>query len=457
MRQSIYGISFDGLASSGVTAEFFKLCKPLRQRGWDIYLDPGFQIKCDKRAFTRHSALAADRFPAWCTPDTVLWPPPDEYSESLVEELLAFLADRPRSALPRGIAEIAQRLSGLIARRLVRRWTALRVAVVVVENGSLPENIVVSDALYQAIGAYGTRKGAGKFVLWRDHDLMWFSEPEKYGPYSLENAPLPRHRRFIQHAVITQAALSKWKQWAPHTDAVCMPNRFGFRPVGDPKAKQTRKAQLGYRPDAPLIFRASRLIPQKRVDREVHLLAAINSLRAGEGLEPACLALAGAEDEAPAETARLRAICADLRVAPHVRFLGAVPNESSSATDILDLTQAADLCSFMTSWNYEGYGNPPGEAIGCGTPFLSSTYRLFADVYGRLDIRCFRLETAEHDDGLPTPELAAAVHHAVKSPKLLHDMAKHNWSAAFDALSASRGVNAVDELFPQLARPLVGA
>ncbi|HET8796698.1 MAG TPA: glycosyltransferase, partial [Thermoanaerobaculia bacterium] len=32
--------------------------------------------------------------------------------------------------------------------------------------------------------------------------------------------------------------------------------------------------------------------------------------------------------------------------------------------------------------DYEGFGNPPGEAMAMGVPFIATTYELYHEVYG---------------------------------------------------------------------------
>ena len=63
-----------------------------------------------------------------------------------------------------------------LAERILLQWEQLRICTVIVENGTLPENIIYTRALYLAIEQYGHRHQLGNFVIWRDHDLMWNSE-----------------------------------------------------------------------------------------------------------------------------------------------------------------------------------------------------------------------------------------------------------------------------------------
>ncbi|MGK9537030.1 glycosyl transferase family 2, partial [Salmonella enterica subsp. enterica] len=81
----------------------------------------------------------------------------------------------------------------LLAQRIVALWQQLGISNLVVENGTLPENIIYTKALYLAIEQYGQQQDLGNFVIWRDHDLMWNSEKTvmKYGPAPYSHAIKP--------------------------------------------------------------------------------------------------------------------------------------------------------------------------------------------------------------------------------------------------------------------------
>ncbi|HGJ5883531.1 MAG TPA: glycosyl transferase family 2, partial [Arsenophonus sp.] len=64
---------------------------------------------------------------------------------------------------------VANALSELI----FNTWNKLEITHLVIENGTLPENIIYTKALYKSIEKYGLQKNLACFVLWRDHDLMW--------------------------------------------------------------------------------------------------------------------------------------------------------------------------------------------------------------------------------------------------------------------------------------------
>lgn len=59
------------------------------------------------------------------------------------------------------INEIAEQ----IKEKILETWKRLNVTFVVVENGTLPENIIFTQALYKAIEEYGYSNKFGKYVF----------------------------------------------------------------------------------------------------------------------------------------------------------------------------------------------------------------------------------------------------------------------------------------------------
>src|SRR5262249_14361159 len=136
----------------------------------------------------------------------------------------------------------------------------------------------------------------------------------------------------------------------------------------------------------------------KRIDRDLHLIAALPGV---------WLFVAGDPTEDPAEHSNLQRLAARLGVADRVIFGGRLaPREvrTGTAYSIRDLLAEATLASFLTSYDYESYGNPIGEAIASGVPYLTSDYELYHTVYGHLGLRAPTLTT-----DLPTPSFVDSV------------------------------------------------
>lgn len=182
----LWGISFDAVPVSGVVVEFIKTARVFRNHGYQVHLDLGYETRADKGSFFRPYGDESRLLPDWvrlARIDGITQIP--GYDSGFVADVLREVVQRDASErlLPE-VDAIAEALGHCIA----GTWQRLGVTVVVVENGTLPENITFTKALYRAIEEYGTRNRLGRFVLWRDHDLMWQSEPgvKKYGesPYS---------------------------------------------------------------------------------------------------------------------------------------------------------------------------------------------------------------------------------------------------------------------------------
>ena len=125
-----------------------------------------------------------------------------------------------------------------------------------------------------------------------------------------------------------------------------------FRP--DPAAAAAARRELALPPGAPVLLVAGRLHPQKRVDRALRCLAALDG--------DAHLVLAG---DGPQER-ELRALAGGLGVAERVRFLGAVARERLPA-----LTAAADASLLTSQWR-EGLPMAVLESLACGTPVVAA-------------------------------------------------------------------------------------
>ncbi len=63
----------------------------------------------------------------------------------------------------------------------------------------------------------------------------------------------------------------------------------------------------------------------------------------------------------------LNKLARELQVEAFIKFVGALPHDymptKEKSTTIEDLYYSCDLVSFLTSWGYDSYGNPVGEAI----------------------------------------------------------------------------------------------
>jgi glycosyltransferase involved in cell wall biosynthesis/GT2 family glycosyltransferase len=405
-----------------VVVEFVKTARHFHERGYEVHLDLGYDIKADKGRFFRPYTDEPRLLPPWVRLARV--PGLADlagYDADLVTEVLQEVVEKGDLRL---LPEV-ERLSDAVSELLRRLWDDLGVTRVLVENGTLPENIVLTRALQKAIPAHGRRHGLGRFALWRDHDLMWQSEPGsgKYGRPPYPNVPPLLADPHVRYLALHERARGLTRQWAPHVRHIeVLPNAFPHRPAEVTAANADFRAHYGIPARARLIARTTRVIPQKRIDRDIHLVAA---------LVPdvdAWLFVAGDTTEDPAEYGRLTALAQELGVAGRVVFGGwlAPDPEATGAPagggwSVRDLLAHADLVSFLTSYDYESYGNPIGEAIAAGVPYVTSGYELYPTVYGDKGFRAPVL----HDD-LPTPAFVNEVAQLVNDDTLRTATAEHN-------------------------------
>ncbi len=443
---TMLGISFDATPISGVVVEFVKLARIFRERGHEVHLDLGYDIKADKEAFFRPYAREARLLPEWVHLARV------EGVDRLRGYDPGFAHDVLRDVVANGdgarllatVDAIAERLSDLI----VTAWERLGVSVVVIENGTLPENITYSRALYRAIEAYGTRRSLGRFVLWRDHDLMWQSEPSagKYGRFPYTATPRLVNSPFIQYVALHDEALRRTLEWVPDLRNIdVLPNTFTHEPAEVGPHNASFRRDHGIPEAVPLIARCTRVIPQKRIDRDIHLLASV-----AESTD-AFLFVAGDAGEAPGEHARLEALARELGVADRVVFGGwLAPSDSDVGRaagcrySVRDLLAHASISSFLTARDYESYGNPIGEAIAARVPYVATRYELYDTVYGSKGFRAPLLDPAVSD--LPTDALAAEVAELLTDPAKRAEVAGFNHALGRRHLSHDHAERLVDRL-----------
>lgn len=443
---ALYCISFDGVLMSGIVEECLKLSYQFYRRGFRVLLDVGFDIKARKEYFGRsYTAADAAMLPSWVeltrlhgllalpgyTRDTIL-----EY----VERIRANTGNQPPS-----LSDESERLADIIAEKLVEQWTANNVREVLVENGSLPENRVYTEALYKAIEMYGAANALGAYVLWRDHDVLWFYVHERYGPPPYSSVPRPRASPYIHYIATSAEAQEKLLQWAPDVLYRVVPFFHTFSRVNRTAYNNRFRSDFGIGSDDFLIARCSRVIPEKRIDRDIRVLAGFNKRWRGEGLNKrACLFITGYQDEDPATTRALWELACTLGVERDVRFGNGLlsfepyllPSDAQSrqAYSVRDLLAYADISSFLTSYRFEGYGLPPGEAIACGVPYIVSSYELYEAVYGSKGFRAPVLPISLHNDAEPSEEFLDNVY-AWCSTSAMHDDAAFNYTHGQKLLS----------------------
>lgn len=376
VKDTVLGISFDGLAISGIVCELLNVVQVFATIGYRALIDLGYDI-----------TFTADRnyhhLPDWAEPtSTIRGNLPADYTPETVQ----FARTLVKEGLPVTSNDLLRRIVKQLRIRILERLLEDQVRYLIVENGTLPDNPIFSEALRAAIDDYSAISGLTTFTLWRDHDLMWSAEPHLYGSYPYSGVTKPTPSRSIAYAVLTNWMRLRMRAWAPGPDYHVVPNRF--HAIG-----ARRRSRPGFRKfyslpqETQIIARCTRVIPQKAIANDIYCLRELNSRsRSGEF----ALAITGPTIENPNEFERLCGLAKDLDVERLVIWLDGLepfnPHiasiEGGSRYSVADLLSESLISSFLTSFDYEGFGNPPGEAMAANVPFVSTTYELYHEVYG---------------------------------------------------------------------------
>lgn len=382
-RGSILGISFDGLAVSGIVNEFLNAANIFRCYGFRVLLDLGYDITMQKPL-----DFGPQLLPSWAelvrsAGDNL----PEFYSADVIAEAQAKVVNGFGVNDFIAYRDVCRHLTD----KLIATFLREDVRFLVVENGTLPDNPLFTEAIYQAITEYGRLKHLGKYVLWRDHDLMWSTEPHLYGSYPYQGVRKPELNEHIHYAVVTSWMQRRIRAWAPEPSYHIIPNRF-FLPTLHRQNHHSLRPAYNIPADAYLIARCTRVIPQKSIERDLLLWDNLQQRLEDAGDErKVFLFVTGPTEEDPEEYERLCMLEKRLSIAGQVIWgnglLPLNPLIRAAATEatrfsVLDLLSEATLSSFLTTYDYEGFGNPPGESMAMGVPFISTTYELYHEVYG---------------------------------------------------------------------------
>ena len=437
-------ISFDAVAVSGITVEAIKIARELAQHGISAYLDLGYDIKIDKGRFNQpygdEHEIYQGVFTLVRVEDITSVPHynVDFISRShraLISQKEAVSAEQ-RTDILDAIDEAAEALS----HRIVQLWEKLDIGHVIVENGTLPENIIYTKALYRAIGTYGQRHRLGSFVIWRDHDLMWNSEKtvKKYGPPPYPHAVKPVRSRYVTYVTLNTHLKTQLEAWCRHEVEVHVKkNTYDFT---ERRHHTDLRGALSIRETDVLIARTTRIIPQKRLDRDVHLVRRLNQLFLQNNSDSKVfLVIAGDPNEDRVCHQSIEALARTLGLEPFIRFVGALQHDDlpvrKTTHTIQDLYHACDLVSFLTSWDYDSYGNPVGEAISARRCYIATSYEYYREVYGQHGFEAPIMKISAEHDGLPDDAFVDEVYRLLSDKKRMQDVAQKNFLIGKKVLS----------------------
>lgn len=437
MQPGAIFISFDAVAVSGITVEALKVAKRLRRNDIACYLDVGYDIKVDKGNFNKPYEEENDIYQGVFTLVRV------EGIEAIPHYTVPFITHLHDVLIGQRVSVSAEQeeqllaavdeASQALAQRIIALWESLNIRYLIVENGTLPENIIYTRALYQAIATYGREHGLGSFVIWRDHDLMWNSEKAimKYGPEPYPHAVKPVRSPHIRYVTLNNHLKNQLEQWCDHQVQVeVRKNTYDF---DRQDTYRNIREGLDIRDSDVLIARTTRIIPQKRQDRDIWLVYRLNQLFAQSGSgRKVYLVVAGDPQEHPAYFAALNEQVRELNIEPFVKFIGSLSHacmpSKQNAITIEDLYGSCDLVSFLTSWGYDSYGNPIGESISNQRCYITTRYEYYQEVYGRHGFEAPIMNISQTNDGLPDEQFVDDVYRLLNDKLLMQDMARRNFA-----------------------------
>ncbi|NDJ55985.1 glycosyltransferase [Enterobacteriaceae bacterium 4M9] len=470
-RYAIF-ISFDAVAVSGITVEALKVSQSLKQKGIKSYLDLGYEIKVDKGNFNKpydhEPEIYRGVFTLTRISDITSVP---HYSPEFIDKAHAVLISERLSVSLEEKEEIIRAVevsAQALAEKILLHWEQLRICTVVVENGTLPENIIYTRALYLAIEQFGHRHQLGNFVIWRDHDLMWNSEKNimKYGLPPYNHAIKPVNSPFISYVTLNNDLKEKLEHWCQREVNIhVVKNTYSFTV---PQALKNIRAALNIPPYDIVIARTTRIIPQKRLDRDVLLVQRLNHLFRKHNIDKTVwLLIAGDTREDATHTRELEQLAHELDVASCVKFLGPLHHNfmpmSQGKITIEDLYHSCDLVSFLTSWDYDSYGNPIGEAISSERCYITTRYEYYQEVYGQHGFEAPVMFISDGKDGLPDEAFINEVFLLLNNKSQMDRIATKNFAIGKKILSndvmdilniTAPGVYMRDNIFVSVVLPV---
>ncbi|MCC8380545.1 glycosyltransferase [Xenorhabdus sp. PB30.3] len=434
-------ISFDGVPMSGIVVESIKLAGFLKNSKKRIFMDLGYDIKIDKGNFNKEYKDECSLFGELLELVRVanIFDIPDYNINFLTNVFDAMIRNNKvvEESELRNLKERVDEVSDTLSDSILAFWLKNRIGYLIVENGTIPENIVYTKALYKAIDKYGQQLDLDKFVLWRDHDLMWNSETSagKYGSPPYEFAIKPVDSPYIKYFTLNQTSKVHLLEWCGYDlDINVLPNSYDFERLA---SRKNIRHRFGIRKNDVVISRITRIIPQKRLDRDIILIKELNRLFSQDDIK-IYLLVAGNTNEDVCHYHQLREMVKNYDVEDYVIFVGSLCHDfyhNTSEFTVEDLIHSADLISFLTSYDYDSYGNPIGEAICQSKCYITTSYEYYDEVYGNKGFLSPVMNISKENDGVPDKAFINEVYALLKDPVNMKRYAEHNYKLGRELLS----------------------
>ncbi|MBN2531979.1 MAG: glycosyltransferase [Spirochaetales bacterium] len=459
-NKTVYGISFDAVPVSGLIVEFCKIARIFFNANYEIYLDLGYETKADKENFFKPYLDETRYIPSWINLIKISGLDHIEgYNQEFVSGVLQDVISSRTKKINPALRENILRITREISECILATWYRTGVSFVIIENGTLPENIMFTMALYRSIEIYGQENNLGKYVLWRDQDLMWSSETtsKKYGEFPYIYVPKPRKSPYIQYIVQHTYNYDRMLEWSPNIKLDILSNTFSFKKAGITWSNTNFRRDFHIPEDAFLISRCTRIIPQKRIDREIYCISELHTLlKKNKVKRDIYLFISGDMNENRQESRRLKAYAYELGISKYVIFGGILLSFEENYQDktlfteysIKDLLAHTDINSFLTSYDYESFGNPVGESIASGVPFLTTSYNVYDVVYGAKGFRGLIFPVTQDNDGYPDIRFIREIYHYLVDRKRRKSDCDYNFCLGKQFLSSEYAEKKMKQFFP---------
>ncbi|MBB6478864.1 glycosyltransferase family 4 protein [Spirochaeta isovalerica] len=271
-------------------------------------------------------------------------------------------------------------------------------------------------------------------TIFHHHDFWW--ERSRFSGNRIEpllKEMMPSHDLGLEHVVISSYAghiLKSIKRVNPHVVPNC--EDFSAAPVRD-EYNSTFRGELGYAADDILFIQPTRIVPRKRIEDSVRLVAGfmnhypelkekvrfIISLYQGDELDDSYVKdiqrLAGELD-----------VPLDL-IAHRVASVRGLNDKGEKLYTNRDVLVNADIVTYLPVW--EGFGNAFLEAVAARVPVVISTYLVY-----KTDIQCAGFSNIEIRDSydeegnlILDDKVYSRIHRILTDEKARREMVEKNF------------------------------
>ncbi|MDR5616603.1 hypothetical protein [Arsenophonus sp.] len=261
---------------------------------------------------------------------------------------------------------------------------------------------------------------------------------KKYGQEPWYYAIKPIKSKYIKYVTLNDSLAKKLKDWSNQDINIdVMSNTYLFN---NNHNRINIRDRFNISKDDFLIARTTRIIPEKKLERDIYLVRKLNDLYIKKNKSCSIyLIIAGDEKENSDYSNYLRQYIKKLEIENFIKFSGPlqhdfIENENNKPT-IQDLYYSSDMVSFLTSYDYDSYGNPIGEAISHKRCYISTSYEYYHEVYGQHGFKTELMNISPEKDGLPDDDFIHRVYNLINDRNQTAALVKHNFNIGKNLLS----------------------